>query len=147
MDAGSCGAIQGANSAKMTKIKTRSTPIAANGLWRAFPARLRRNEIAAVDMDSTVTTISQVGFYGSDESTQNRHGWKRSGGHHESARSARSAHRNTSRAACRAYTRDGHGSSARSPRTPAKSFLWASRWGDSSPGFEGTLARSEEHHV
>src|ERR1017187_922629 len=139
MDAGSCGAIQGANSAKMTKIKTRSTPIAANGLWRAFPARLRRNDMAAVDMDSTVTTISQVGFYGSDESTQNRHGWKRSGGHHESARSARSAHRNASRPVWGPYPRDWPGFSAKPPRTPANSFLWASRSGDSSPGFEGTL--------
>src|ERR1700735_4910399 len=44
MEAGSCGAIQGAKSAKITKIKTNSTPNAASGLRRA----VRRNEMAAV---------------------------------------------------------------------------------------------------
>src|SRR5271165_183941 len=50
--AGSCGAIHGAKSAKITKITTRTTPVAASGLWRAFPANLRRRVIAAVDMVS-----------------------------------------------------------------------------------------------
>jgi hypothetical protein len=50
MAAGSCGAIQGANRAKITKRITNTTPVAASGLWRAFPASERRNEIAVVDM-------------------------------------------------------------------------------------------------
>src|SRR5271169_936246 len=49
MAAGSCGAIQGANSAKITKTTTSTTPVAASGLWRAFRATLRRNEMAVVD--------------------------------------------------------------------------------------------------
>src|SRR5580700_1100543 len=50
MAAGSCGAIQGANRAKITKTITNTIPVAASGLWRAFPAAQRRNEMAAVDM-------------------------------------------------------------------------------------------------
>ena len=49
MKAGSCGAIRGANKAKTTKTITSTTPVAASGLWRAFPATKRRNEMAAVD--------------------------------------------------------------------------------------------------
>src|ERR1022692_73278 len=45
MAAGSCGAIQGANKAKITKRMTNTTPAAASGLWPA----VRRNEMAAVD--------------------------------------------------------------------------------------------------
>src|SRR5579864_2872560 len=52
IDAGSRGAIHGANRAKITKITTNTTPAAASGLWRAFPARRRRNEMAALDMNS-----------------------------------------------------------------------------------------------
>src|SRR5580692_988066 len=47
--AGSCGAIQGANRAKITKIMTNTTPVAASGLWRAFPTTERRNVMAEVD--------------------------------------------------------------------------------------------------
>src|SRR5258708_2820634 len=50
IEAGSCGAIEGANRAKRMKITASTTPIAASGLWRAFPATRRRSEIAAVDM-------------------------------------------------------------------------------------------------
>lgn len=49
MAAGSCGAIQGANRAKITKMTTNTTPVAASGLWRAFTATERRNEMAEVD--------------------------------------------------------------------------------------------------
>src|SRR5579864_4571389 len=52
IDAGSRGAIHGANSAKMTKTTTSTTPAAASGLCRAFPATRRRNEMAALDMNS-----------------------------------------------------------------------------------------------
>lgn len=48
MDAGSWGAIQGANSAKITKTTTSITPAAASGLWRA----VRRSEMAAVAISS-----------------------------------------------------------------------------------------------
>lgn len=48
MDAGSWGAIQGAKSAKIMKITTNTTPVAARGLWRA----VRRNEMAAVGIFS-----------------------------------------------------------------------------------------------
>lgn len=48
MDAGSCGAIQGANNAKIMKITTNTTPVAARGLWRA----VRRNEMVAVWISS-----------------------------------------------------------------------------------------------
>src|SRR6266568_3607554 len=53
MEAGSCGAIQGANRANATKTMTSTTPIAASGLWRAFPATRRRSEMAAADMERT----------------------------------------------------------------------------------------------
>src|ERR1700683_3720595 len=46
MAAGSCGAIHGANRAKIKKTITRTSPVAASGLWRA----VRRNEMAVVDM-------------------------------------------------------------------------------------------------
>src|SRR5271155_3200154 len=46
MWAGSCGAIQDANKAQITKIVTRTMPIAASGLPRAA----RRNEIAVLDI-------------------------------------------------------------------------------------------------
>lgn len=49
MVAGSWGAIQGANKAKVTKITINTTPVAASGLWRRFPVAERRNEMAAVD--------------------------------------------------------------------------------------------------
>src|SRR5579864_5994827 len=52
IDAGSRGAIHGANRAKITKTTTNTTPAAASGLWRAFPATRRRNEMAALDMNS-----------------------------------------------------------------------------------------------
>src|SRR5579863_8920802 len=57
MAAGSCGAIQGANSAKITNTITNTTPIAASGLWRAFPAAQRRNVMAMVDMVQSVRAI------------------------------------------------------------------------------------------
>src|SRR6266404_9914946 len=47
MCAGSCGAIQGAKIAEKTKMETRTTPMAASGLWRAT----RGSEMARVDMD------------------------------------------------------------------------------------------------
>src|SRR5580698_5304819 len=47
--AGSCGAIQGANRAKITKMMTSTTPVAASGLWRAFPATERLNVMVVVD--------------------------------------------------------------------------------------------------
>jgi hypothetical protein len=47
MAAGSWGAIHGANSAKITKMTTSTTPAAAKGLWPAA----RRSEMAAVDND------------------------------------------------------------------------------------------------
>jgi hypothetical protein len=54
MAAGSCGAIQDANKATITKATTNTTPAAASGLWRAFcvaqPATRRRNEMALVNM-------------------------------------------------------------------------------------------------
>src|SRR5216684_6479999 len=49
MEAGSCGAIQGANSAKVTNNTTNTAPVAASGLWRAFTATERRSEMAVVD--------------------------------------------------------------------------------------------------
>ena len=49
MEAGSCAAIQGANRAKITKMTTNTTPVAASGLWRAFPTIDRRSEMEAVD--------------------------------------------------------------------------------------------------
>jgi hypothetical protein len=49
MAAGSWGAIQGANRAKITKTMTNTTPVAARGLWRALTATERRNEMAEVD--------------------------------------------------------------------------------------------------
>src|SRR5579864_5318100 len=52
IDAGSCGAIHGANSANITKTTTSTTPAAASGLWRAFPATRRPNDMAALDMNS-----------------------------------------------------------------------------------------------
>ena len=45
MWAGSCGAIQEAKTAKITKMATNTTPTAANGLWRAA----RGSEMAIVD--------------------------------------------------------------------------------------------------
>src|SRR5580700_8321992 len=77
--AGSCGAIQGANAAKIRKMMTNASPTAASGLWRAFleaqpeaqPATFRGREMAAVDM-SDAPTISQVGPCGNAESFQNR---------------------------------------------------------------------------
>src|SRR5580704_4331875 len=49
MAAGSCGAIQGAKTAKITKRMTNTTPIAASGLWRAFTDTWRRNVMAVLD--------------------------------------------------------------------------------------------------
>src|SRR5258708_24627323 len=72
IEAGSWGAIQGANNAKTRKIATSTTPIAASGLWRALPATRRRNEMAEADMNSAAPTIPQVGTFDSDESFQNR---------------------------------------------------------------------------
>src|SRR5437870_2244794 len=46
MWAGSRGAIHGANRAKMTKITTNTTPVAARGLWRAVGG----SEMAMVDI-------------------------------------------------------------------------------------------------
>src|SRR5215469_8086931 len=48
MAAGSWGAIHGANTAKITKRMTSTTPAAASGLWRAFPT-MRWKEMAEVD--------------------------------------------------------------------------------------------------
>jgi hypothetical protein len=55
MEAGSCGAIQGANNAKIMKITTNTTPVAAKGLRRA----VRRNEMAAADMSSNQWRTAQ----------------------------------------------------------------------------------------
>src|SRR5271168_2793852 len=49
MAAGSRGAIQGANRAKITKTRTSATPAAASGLWRALPATARPNVMVEVD--------------------------------------------------------------------------------------------------
>lgn len=49
MCAGSCGAIQGAKMADNRKMETKTTPIAASGLWRAT----RGSEIAMVDIRAT----------------------------------------------------------------------------------------------
>src|SRR6266851_7351298 len=60
MCAGSCGAIQGAKIAAKTKMDTSTTPMAANGLWRAT----RGSEMAKVDMvgdDSWFTYIENEG--------------------------------------------------------------------------------------
>src|SRR5271165_1890319 len=51
MEAGSWGAIQGAKRAKITKITTRTTPVAASGLWRAIVAIRLRNGMAAGDIE------------------------------------------------------------------------------------------------
>src|ERR1700735_1569000 len=48
MKAGSCGAIQGANRAQATKTTINATPVAASGLWRAFPAIRGPDEMGAV---------------------------------------------------------------------------------------------------
>src|SRR5579871_692908 len=65
MAAGSCEAIQGANSAKITKMRTITTPAAASGLWRAacpIPCSISerreasRMGISAVDMRSHLTS-------------------------------------------------------------------------------------------
>ena len=53
MAAGSCGAIQGAIRAKITKMTTSTTPAAASGLWPAA----RRNEMAAVDMSQKIRRL------------------------------------------------------------------------------------------
>jgi hypothetical protein len=50
--AGSCGAIQGANTAKITKITTNTAPVVASGLWRAA----RGSEMESVD------TVKSVGI-------------------------------------------------------------------------------------
>src|ERR1700680_198712 len=76
IDAGSCGAIQGANRAKMTKTTTSTAPVAASGLWRGLTATRRRSEMAAADIDQDATTISQVGTSGNGESFQNQRGWR-----------------------------------------------------------------------
>src|ERR1700687_5896785 len=70
MEAGACGAIQGAKKAKITKTTTSTTPMAASGLWRALTATRRRSEMAAADIDQDATTISQVGTSGNGESFQ-----------------------------------------------------------------------------
>src|SRR5580693_3378124 len=61
IEAGSWGAIQGAKRAKITKIRTNTTPVAARGLWRAFPvaqpSSLRGNEMAAVDIVGDMVEI------------------------------------------------------------------------------------------
>src|SRR5271165_4350085 len=57
MAAGSCGAIHGANRAKITKTITNTTPVAASGLWRTFPAAQRRNEMAVVDIESVCAIL------------------------------------------------------------------------------------------
>lgn len=51
MDAGSWGAIQGANSAQKTNTITSTTPVAASGLWRAFPAMRCLSDTGSVDTD------------------------------------------------------------------------------------------------
>src|SRR5579872_603294 len=50
IDAGSCGAIHGANTAKTTNVRISTTPIAASGLWRACPAIERPDEMEALDI-------------------------------------------------------------------------------------------------
>src|SRR5437867_3918607 len=52
--AGSWGAIQGAKRAKITKMKTRTTPIVARRLWLAA----RRNEMAVVDMVKKLVALA-----------------------------------------------------------------------------------------
>src|ERR1700758_1370424 len=75
IEAGSCGAIQGAKRAKITKTTTSTTPMAAKGLWRALTATRRRSEMAAADIDQDAITISQVETSGNSESFQNQHRW------------------------------------------------------------------------
>src|SRR5215469_17520019 len=58
--AGSWGAIHGANTAKITKRMTSTTPAAASGLWRAFPA-MRWKEMAEVDT-SPMLNATQANF-------------------------------------------------------------------------------------
>src|ERR1700733_2566638 len=60
MKAGSCGAIQGAKRAQVTKTTINATPVAASGLWRAFPAIRRRNEMAAVDIDEILNCYAAL---------------------------------------------------------------------------------------
>src|SRR3982074_160327 len=52
IEAGSWGAIQGANTAKITKMVTKTTPVDASGLWLA----VRRIEMAAVDICQKLLT-------------------------------------------------------------------------------------------
>src|SRR5271157_3287343 len=62
MWAGSCGAIQGANRAQITKSVTSTIPIVASGLPRAA----RRNEIAVVDIIGILdcyTVLQRFGKY------------------------------------------------------------------------------------
>src|SRR5215470_2955140 len=58
--AGSCGANHGAKRANVTRITIRSTPLAASGLWRAFPAIRLRNDIAAVDMSEGAKSLPEL---------------------------------------------------------------------------------------
>src|SRR5580658_9226499 len=60
IEAGSCGAIQGANSAKITKTMTSATPAAASGLWRALPASVLRRVMATVDMVSNLIRLGSA---------------------------------------------------------------------------------------
>src|SRR5437660_11392316 len=61
--AGSCGAIQGANSAKITNIRTSTTPIAASGLWRAFPAMRLLSETVVLGTDRILNAVTPIPKY------------------------------------------------------------------------------------
>ena len=68
MEAGSCGAIQGANSAKITNTTTNTAPVAASGLWRAFTAIERRSEMAGVDkLDCGILPVNDFSQHRSDD--------------------------------------------------------------------------------
>src|SRR5437763_16353237 len=61
--AGSCGAIQGANSAKVMNTRTSTTPIAARGLWRALPAMRLRSGTAALGNHRILNAVTPIPEY------------------------------------------------------------------------------------
>src|SRR5579864_9068098 len=61
--AGSCGAIQGANTANMTNTRTSTTPIAASGLWRALPAIRLRSETTVLGTHRILNAVPPIPKY------------------------------------------------------------------------------------